>query len=186
MTAQDLIATHDLVSELPLQEAARRKRRRRSGILSGLLLGALWLTWGPPSAGAQDAGSADSAAFERLFRCVDMAEEALRLQCYDAIVEPLADARVDSDFQEDHTLYAFSGRDDHDTETLTIEQPWRARWVFEGSIFTIELRLPNGELVNIVGNQIGAGHGNTDVLQPGAYQLAVRAIGKWQIAVEPE
>lgn len=134
---------------------------------------------------SNSAGS-NAAALERLFRCVDIPDDTLRVQCYDALVRPLADARVDSEFQNEITLYAFSGRDDHDTETLTIEHPWRARWVFEGSILTIELRQPNGELVNIVGNQIGAGHGNTELLDPGTYQLAIRGLGKWQIAVEPD
>jgi len=174
------------VSFFPLPGMSIGKALRLDKLLPASLLAAAWLAGGAALAGAQDAEEFESTTLERLFRCVDVAEESLRVQCYDAVVQPLAEARVDPEFEQDHTFYAFSGRDDHDTETLTIEQPWRARWVFEGSILTIELRLANGELVNIVGNQIGAGHGETDLLEPGAFRLAVRAIGKWQIAVEPE
>lgn len=176
-----------LSGPLPCQ-AAKRKTLRIRGLRLGFLAAAAWLAAGQAPAGAQDAQNQnlEPENLERLIRCAEQSEEALRLQCYDAVVQPLADARVDAGFEREHTLFAFSGRDDHDTKTLTFEQPWRARWVFDGSILTVELRLPNGELVNIVGNQIGAGHGTTDVLEPGAFQLAVRAIGKWQIAVEPE
>lgn len=176
----------DPLSVFQPRQVAKRRRLRSRSLQSSILAAAAWLAAGQFPAGAQDAEDPAPAAVQQLLRCVDLSEEALRLQCYDAVMEPLADARVDAGFEEEHTLHAFSGRDDHDTETLTMEQPWWARWVFDGSILTIELRLTNGELVNIVGNQIGAGHGNTAVLEPGAYQLAVRAIGKWQIAVEPE
>ena len=166
--------------------AGRSRPLYRRCALAGLILAVASSVGALPAARAQEPGDSETATFERLFRCVDVSEDALRVQCYDAVVQPLADTRVPPEFEQDHTVYAFAGRDDYDTQAFTIEKQWRARWIFEGSILTIELRLPNGELVDIVGNQIGAGHGNTDLLAPGSYQLAVRAIGKWQLAVEPE
>lgn len=150
--------------------------------LPAILL-AVWVT----EAGAQEGGSEEGATMERLFTCIDLEQESLRLRCYDSIVRPLADARADPSFSGEGTITAFSGKDDQDTEMLTFEEPWRVRWTLDGSMLSIELRGSDNGLIDIVGNQIGAGDGSSrKVLPPGTYRFAIRAIGAWQVAIEPE
>lgn len=170
--------------------AAWNRRKLSATRLAGLSLAsaslAVWSLSTSAGAAAQEPLK-HAEVIDRLVRCIDIEREALRLQCYDSLVQPLAEAQVDPEFESDSTFHSFSGRDDEDTEVFTIKQSWRLRWTLDGSLLTIELRERDNALIDIVGNQIGAGHGQSEKsLPPGVYRLAVRAIGDWQIAVEPE
>lgn len=170
--------------------AAWSRRKLSAAGLAGLCLAsgslAVWSLSTAAGAAAQESPK-HAEVIERLVRCIDIEREALRLQCYDSLVQPLAEAEVDPDFESESTFHSFSGRDDEDTEVFTTKQSWRLRWTLDGSLLTIELRGPDNALIDIVGNQIGAGHGQSEKsLPPGVYRLAVRAIGDWQVAVEPE
>lgn len=168
--------------------AWNRRKLSATGIAGLGLAGASLVVWSlSTAAGAAAQESRDTEVIERLVRCIDIEREALRLQCYDSLVQPLAEARVDPEFESESTFQSFSGRDDEDTEVFTAKQSWRLRWTLDGSLLTIELRGRDNALIDIVGNQIGAGHGQSEKsLPPGDYRLAVRAIGDWQVAVEPE
>ncbi|MFC4351263.1 hypothetical protein ACFOW6_06875 [Fodinicurvata halophila] len=110
-----------------------------------------------------------------------MIEDATeRLQCYDKIVTGEAESG-DIIAADEETIINIAGEDDFDSKVFTAEEEWHLRWTSQGSIMTIELRDFAGELIGIVGNQIGAGEGRSETLDPGEYMLAVRAIGEWEI-----
>ena len=118
--------------------------------------------------------------------CVSIEQESLRLQCYDSVLQPLAEVHGAPMEDAGSALHSFSGRGDYDTEVLAIEQAWRVRWMLDGSILSIELRASDDTLLDTIGYQIGAGYGESGLLKPGTYRIAVRALGSWQLAVEPE
>jgi hypothetical protein len=136
-------------------------------------------------AAAQGGAAPDPEIAKRLIACLDLAEERPRLQCYDSLVRQLAASAGNPQDQQPTAIYSLAGRDDHDSEALTIKQPWRLRWTFEGSILAIELRSQDNELVDIIGHQIGEGEGESEPLEPGVYRLAMRGIGSWSVSVEP-
>lgn len=135
-----------------------------------LILGLLLL---PTALAAQELES-------KLTACRMIEDATERLQCYDKIVAGEAESGniVATD---DETIINIAGENDFDSEVFTAEEDWHLRWTTEGSIMTIELRDFTGELIGIVGNQIGAGEGRSETLEPGEYMLAVRAIGEWEI-----
>lgn len=147
------------------------------GALSAAVV-VLAITAGVVQAGAQDAETVDLASplARALLSCTEIEDRGSRLDCFDRVAEPLAQRA-----EQDETV--FRGEGDWDSETLTFERPWRLVWSAEGSILTIELHDSVGQLDSIVGNQIGAGDGASDVLDPGTWQLAVRAVGAWEIRV---
>jgi hypothetical protein len=147
-----------------------------------ILLLASW----PQTVASQEEADKDAVVIDRLMSCVGVQQEALRLQCYDSLLQPLAKSRVEDASQSASVIRSFAGSDDHDTDVLTIREPWHLRWAFNGSLLSIELRTADGGLVDMVGNQIGAGHGRSAPLQPGVYRLAVRAFGDWQVVLERE
>ena len=146
---------------------------------------AICIALSPAASAAQDRPSLDPEVGKRLIACLDLAEERPRLQCYDSLVRQLAASAGNPQDQQPTAIYSLAGRDDHDSEALTIKQPWRLRWTFEGSILAIELRSQDNELVDIIGHQIGEGEGESEPLEPGVYRLAMRGIGSWSVSVEP-
>jgi hypothetical protein len=139
----------------------------------------------PTGSAAQVGATLDSEIGKRLIGCLELAEERPRLQCYDSLVRQLAASAGNPQDQQPTAIYSLAGRDDHDSEALTIKQPWRLRWTFDGSILAIELRSQDNELVDIIGHQIGEGEGESEPLEPGVYRLAMRGIGSWSVSVEP-
>lgn len=105
-----------------------------------------------------------------------------RLKCYDKIVEGESESESgDIVATDEETIINIAGEDDFDSKNFTTEETWHLRWNHKGSIMTIELRDFAGELIGIVGNQIGKGEGRSESLSPGEYMLSVRAIGEWEI-----
>ncbi len=120
----------------------------------------------------------------KLLDCAGIEDDAERLGCFDAVTAPLAG--IADEEAEEQAVQVFRGEDDWDSETLQIDQPWRVTWTAKGNILTLELRDQNGELVSVIGNQIGRGGGSTDILDPGVWRLAVRSIGAWELRVIEE
>ncbi|WP_022727137.1 hypothetical protein [Fodinicurvata sediminis] len=116
----------------------------------------------------------------KLTACRMIEDPTERLQCYDKIVEGESESGniVTTD---EETIINIAGEDDFDSQVFTAEEEWHLRWTSQGSIMTIELRDFTGELIGIVGNQIGRGEGRSETLDPGEYMLAVRSIGEWEI-----
>jgi hypothetical protein len=120
---------------------------------------------------------------DELIDCAGMADASARLECYDAVAQPLLGLEQGEGGQGPAALHRFTGKGDWDSEVLEIAGPWRATWQNQGSLLTIELLTPQGEMVSVIGNQIGSGGGRSEVLEPGTYRLAVRGLGGWRVQV---
>jgi len=118
---------------------------------------------------------------DEIIGCAGLQTDAERLECYDAVAAPLMGLEQPSDSEGPGTLHSFTGKDDWDSEVLNFDRPWRLVWQNQGSLLTVELRTEQGELVDVVGNQIGRGGGRSATLEPGAYRLAVRGLGGWRV-----
>lgn len=129
-----------------------------------------------------EAAAQEQEAVERLAAeiaaCSMLQDPTERLRCYDEAAGRESDTVV-----PEGVILELAGSDDFDSDSFVVEQPWHLRWGTEGSIFTAELHNIAGELIGIIGNQIGAGNDRSGAQPPGEYRLSVRAIGKWQIWV---
>lgn len=139
-------------------------------------------------ASAQSPAADDTTKLaEEIIDCAGLEENAERLKCYDEVAEPLLgldDAPADSGAAT--ALQQFTGKDNWDSDILEFDKPWRLIWQNQGSLLTVELQTAQGELVDVIGNQIGAGGGRSEVLEPGSYRLAVRGLGGWRLQVISE
>src|SRR3546814_267050 len=84
------------------------------------------------------------------------------------------------------SAHSFTGRDDWDSQPFEMTKAWRLVWQNQGSLLTVELRAEQGEMLDVIGNQIGQGGGRSEVQEPGVYRLAVRGLGGWRVQVVPE
>ena len=149
-------------------------------------LGTLFLALaGVLASGAGETAAQEQKALERLAAevaaCSMIQDPTERLRCYDTAIDRETDSVV-----PEGVVLELVGRDDFDTDSFAVDRPWHLRWDSAGSIFTVELHTMSGELIGIIGNQIGAGNDRSAPQPPGEYQLAVRAIGDWQIWVMEE
>lgn len=131
---------------------------------------------------AQEAPTIDlsSPLAREMMSCLPIEDDAARLACFDAVAAPLAQAEADA---EESAVKVLQGEGDWDSEVFTMEDPWHIAWSSEGSLLTIELHDGNGQLDDVVGNQIGGGEGTSPGLDPGTWRLAIRAVGAWQVRV---
>jgi hypothetical protein len=166
-------------------EAACR-RRRLSPLGACVILAALGFAaeaaWGqsaPPSEGANDA----SKLADALIGCAGLTDKAARLECYDALAQPLLGLDDPASGEAGIATHRFTGTDDWDSQTFKVTTPWRLVWQSQGSLLTVELRTPEDEMLDVIGNQIGRGGGRSAQLKPGTYRLAVRGIGGWRVQV---
>jgi len=113
--------------------------------------------------------------------CAMLQDPTERLRCYDAAAGRESDKVV-----PEGVILELAGRDDFDSDSFRTETPWHLRWESGGSIFTVELTNASGELIGIIGNQIGAGNDRSEPQPPGEYRLSVRAIGEWQLWIMEE
>ena len=153
-------------------------RQRRSVTAAVLALAATALALGAADAAAQER---DTLAAE-IAACRMLEDPTERLRCYDEAAEAEAE-EGEVVVEEGRAVLELAGSGDFDSDSFTTEAPWHLRWVSEGSIMTVELRDFTGEMITILGNQIGRGEGRSEVSAPGDYILAVRALGDWQLWV---
>lgn len=136
-------------------------------------------------AGAQTAGPEDTTKLaDQIVKCAGLTDNRPRLECYDELAQPLLGLEEGGEGAK--ALHTFTGRDDWDSEAFEISQPWRAVWQNQGSLLTVELRGEQGEMLDVIGNQIGRGGGRSEVVEPGVYRLAVRGLGGWRVQVVRE
>lgn len=124
----------------------------------------------------------DTPLIDDLIACHALREESDRLDCYDALVAPLAGVAANGEA----ALYEFVGRDNWQSEPFETEGPWRVLWEGTASLLTIELQNAEGQPLTVVGHQIGEGGGRSEVIRPGHYRLAMRASGVWRVRVVGE
>lgn len=139
----------------------------------------------PLAAAAQTGNSEDTTKLaDQLLYCAGLPGEQERLRCYDTLAQPLLG--LDEGGGAAAARHSFTGRDDWDSEPFEVTQPWRVTWQNEGSLLTVELRGEQGEMLDVIGNQIGRGGGRSEVQEPGVYRLAVRGLGGWRVQVVDE
>lgn len=139
----------------------------------------------PLVAAAQTGGPEDTTKLaDQLISCAGLPGEQERLECYDTLAQPLLG--LEEGGAAATALHSFTGRDDWDSEPFEVTQPWRVTWQNEGSLLTVELRGEQGEMLDVIGNQIGRGGGRSEVQEPGVYRLAVRGLGGWRVQVVDE
>lgn len=135
-------------------------------------------------AGAQTRAADDTTKLaDEIIDCAGLDDDAARLACYDEVAEPLLGLEPSAEEGAGKALHSFTGKDDWDSEVLELTGPWRVVWQNQGSLLTVELRTSQGEMVDVIGNQIGEGGGRSAVLDPGSYRLAVRGLGGWRLQV---
>jgi len=154
--------------------------RFRAGFFR-LALSALLVPLVLAGARAQSGSDETTTLADELLKCAGMPGEGERLECYDAVAQPLLGLEGSQQSVSDEALHSFTGKGDWDSRQLEMKGPWRVTWQNQGSLLTIELWDAAGELLNVVGNQIGRGGGRSDVLNPGNYRLAVRGTGGWRV-----
>jgi hypothetical protein len=138
-------------------------------------------------AAAQSAAADDTTKLaDQIIDCAGLSENAERLRCYDELAEPLVGIEEPTADGSGQALHSFTGKDDWDSEVLEVDKPWRLVWQNQGSLLTVELRSEQGELIDVIGNQIGKGGGRSESLDPGSYTLAVRGLGGWRVQVVSE
>jgi hypothetical protein len=154
-------------------------------LTTGLFAAAVFIAGAPiaaTAAFAQARAQDDTTKLaDEIIGCAGLQTDAERLQCYDAVAAPLTGLEQPSDSEGPGTLHSFTGKDDWDSEVLDFDRPWRLVWQNQGSLLTVELRTAQGELVEVVGNQIGRGGGRSAPIEPGSYRLAVRGLGGWRV-----
>lgn len=157
------------------------------GAAALILLAGLGLAGGPAAAQSESATGegGTSKLGNDLISCASIEEDQARLTCYDDLAQPLAGLEKDNAKGETEVLQSFAGEDDWDSEVFEMAKPWRVTWQAKASILTIELYGAEGELIDVIGNQIGAGGGTSGKLEPGRYYLGARGVGSWQIKVLP-
>jgi hypothetical protein len=138
-------------------------------------------------AAAQSAAADDTTKLaDQIIDCAGLSQNDERLRCYDELAEPLVGIEEPTADGVGQALHSFTGKDDWDSEVLEVDKPWRLVWQNQGSLLTVELRNDQGELLDVIGNQIGKGGGRSESLDPGSYTLAVRGLGGWRVQVVSE
>ena len=145
---------------------------------------ALALAVAAGSASAQTGEEDTTKLADQIVYCAGLPGESERLECYDQLAQPLLG--LEKQGEAPQAAHSFTGRDDWDSPAFEITKPWRIVWQNEGSLLTVELRGEQGEMLDVIGNQIGRGGGRSEVQEPGAYRLAVRGLGGWRVQVIPE
>jgi hypothetical protein len=135
-------------------------------------------------AGAQTAPEETTKLADQLVACAGLPGEKERLECYDQLAQPLMG--LQSKGSAPKAEHSFTGRDDWDSQPFEMTKVWRLVWQNEGSLLTVELMTEQGEMLDVIGNQIGRGGGRSEVQEPGVYRLAVRGLGGWRVQVVPE
>ncbi len=147
----------------------------------------LLVAGGHPAQAQSQAADDTTKLAEEIIDCAGLDDATARLRCYDKLAAPLVGLEEAPDEAgAAKALHRFTGKDDWDSDVLDLEQPWRLVWQNQGSLLTVELQSAQGELVDVVGNQIGEGGGRSAVLDPGSYKLAVRGLGAWRLQVVSE
>jgi len=138
------------------------------------------------SAAVAQSSTADRTLADQVIACAAIDANDARLACYDKLAEPLLGLGAG---EESQASADFVGRGHWDSDVFTVNHPFRIVWESRAKTLTIELHGPGGDLLALIGPQIGEGSGRSDkIFDPGDYRVGVRATdGEWRVsAVEEE
>jgi len=148
---------------------------------AALAAGVMFLCGTGTAVGQTAAPDDTSKLADEIITCAGLSDSAARLDCFDTVAKPLVGLEVTGDASGGTALQRFIGKDDWDSDVVEITTPWRLVWQNQGSLLTVELRTAQGEMVDVIGNQIGQGGGRSTPIEPGSYRLAVRGLGGWRL-----
>ena len=105
-----------------------------------------------------------------LQQCRKLADESLRLACYERLARDNAPAD-------------YSGRLGFRTPVFTLDVPTRLRYRSQGAIFVLYVLNEHGEVLQNL-HLGGAGDGDYLIAEPGRYSLQIDGSARWQIWLE--
>ena len=105
-----------------------------------------------------------------LQQCRKLADESLRLACYERLARDNAPAD-------------YSGRLGFRTPVFTLDVPTRLRYRSQGVIFVLYVLNERGEVLQNL-HLGGAGDGDYLIAEPGRYSLQIDGSARWQIWLE--
>ena len=132
--------------------------------------------------GASAALAQGSSLADRVVACTGIVDDAERLSCFDEVAGPLVNL-----VEDDSDERVFVGEGHWDSDQFPVERPFRLAWQSEATSLTIEVRGAGGDLLALIGPQIGEGAGRSELFRPGDYLLGIRASdGAWRVQVVEE
>lgn len=80
-------------------------------------------------------------------------------------------------------LYSWSGRGVTSTRPFKVSDRWELQWNTDGDFFAVYLKSAEGELLDVLANQVGKGSGSAFYPKGGEYYLQINAMGNWKVRV---
>ncbi len=80
---------------------------------------------------------------------------------------------------------SFSGDGIQNTRPFSVDGPWEVQWAASGDLFQVYVFSANGDLVDVMANQMGPGQGSSFQPRGGDFYLQVNAVGSWDLRVVP-
>ena len=108
-------------------------------------------------------------------------------------VAMLASASADAATSTDPTasgggpepVAAFAGTGNRTTPSFQVDSAWEVAWDTTGRRFQLVLESTESQIPSIVADQVQAGSGTRNYVNPGTYSFEVRADGPWRVEVRP-
>lgn len=79
----------------------------------------------------------------------------------------------------------FAGTGNRTTASFEVESAWEVAWDTTGRRFQLVLESTESQIPSIVADQVQAGSGTRNYVNPGTYSFEVRADGPWRVEVRP-
>ncbi len=83
----------------------------------------------------------------------------------------------------DSLIRSFSGTGISNTRPFTAGEDWEIQWEASGDLFQLSLRDTNGDMDEIVANQLGDGRGSSYQPRAGRFYLQINALGTWNVRI---
>jgi len=80
---------------------------------------------------------------------------------------------------------AFAGTGNRTTPSFQVDSAWEVAWDTTGRRFQLVLESTESQIPSIVTDQVQAGSGTRNYVNPGTYSFEVRADGPWRVEVRP-
>ncbi len=125
--------------------------------------------------------AAEDSVQQQVSTCAKINVDAARLLCFDKLSKEILRQGV-----EDRVLYTWSGKGNQTTRPFRLDGAWELQWDSDtDGNFQVFLYSDDGEMENIIANQLGVGSGSAYNPKPGRYYLSVNATGSgtWRMQI---
>ncbi len=82
-------------------------------------------------------------------------------------------------------VVVFAGTGNRTTPSFQVDSAWEVAWDTTGRRFQLVLESTESQIPSIVADQVQAGSGTRNYVNPGTYSFEVRADGPWRVEVRP-